>query len=66
MSGNSTPKSNLDLIERARLLSLRILGDLKTAIKTKDNTILTNQMSSLLLNEWPKAIAKIVFFSLQL
>ena len=34
------------------------LGDLTTVIKRKEKSVQTNQISTYLLNEWPKTIAK--------
>ena len=37
-------------------MSCAVLGYLATVIRTKENAIQTNQISTLLLNEWPRTI----------
>ena len=36
------------------------LGDLTTVIETKENAVQTNQKSTLLLDGWPRTIAKTI------
>ena len=43
-----------------RLNACNILGDLTTVIETKENAVKTNQESALLLDGWPRTIAKTI------
>ena len=42
------------------LTNASLLGDLPTVLKTKKNMMQTNQMLALLLNDWPRTIAKTI------